>query len=101
METRSTRQHDDPPNPPRYRWLKRIAGAMLITVIAGLLLHWWWVRAADRRYRAMIDSARAKGEPILPEDFDAAPVADENNKAFFLRQAAKAMKRSTAFVEFE
>src|SRR5690348_5465794 len=97
----STSPSQDAPIPPRFWWLKRIASLVVVAVMAAVVLNWWWISAADRRYREVIDSARARGEPILPDDFDAAPVPEEQNKAIFLRDAVKAINKTPELVQFE
>ncbi|MDB5353991.1 MAG: hypothetical protein JWN24_444 [Phycisphaerales bacterium] len=75
------------PHPPRFWWLKRLslAGLLLIVALAGL--RWWWGHEAQRRIDALVADAHAKGEPILPEDFDSPPVPDDQNAAIPLKQA--------------
>ena len=74
--------------PPRFWWLKRIciAGALLLVALA--LLRWWSGYVAHGRLQAEIERVRAAGEPILPEDFDPPPVADADNAALVLTNAA-------------
>ncbi|HEY8751968.1 MAG TPA: hypothetical protein VIM11_28560 [Tepidisphaeraceae bacterium] len=87
--------------PRRFWWLTRFAIG-LVALIAGLLiLNQWWIHTADKRYQAVIDAAHARGEPILPADFDASPVPDEQNKALFLQNAAKAITLDPAYVAFQ
>jgi hypothetical protein len=80
------------PWPPRYRWLKR--SLVIFATVASLLivLHFWWNRTADRRLAAVIAAIHARGEPILPEDFPAINIPDSDNAAWYLRQAAAAIK---------
>ena len=85
------------PYPPRYWWLKRIGVAIFVSIVAIILVNLWWAHVADRRYQALIDGAHSRGEPILPEDFDAAPVPDAQNKAAFLRKAADTVKLAQEF----
>src|SRR6202030_2440545 len=56
--------------PPRFWWLKRIALLVLIAIAAVTALRWWWGREADRRLAAIVADARARAEPILPEEFE-------------------------------
>ena len=80
------------PYPPRYRWLKRsflIVGIVLV-LLAGLRIWWGWY--AHRCLQAEIDAIHARGEPILPEDFQQPPIPDADNAAWYLRQAAAAIK---------
>ena len=73
----------------------------LIVLAALSVLRWWWGREADRRIRAEIAAAHARGEPILPADFDAPSVPDGRNAALSLRQAADMLDRSQDFYQFE
>ena len=58
------------PYPPRLWWLKRgvLAGILVLGGLAAL--RWWWGREADRRLHAVIAAAQARGEPVLPADFE-------------------------------
>jgi len=80
------------PWPPPYRWLKR--SLVIFTVVAILLigLHIWWNHIADQRLAAEIAAIHARGEPILPEDFPTITIPDSDNAAWYLRQAAAAIK---------
>jgi len=76
------------PVPRRYWWLKRISltGGMLLVGIAGL--HFWWAGYVERRWAQVIAEAQAAGEPVLPEDFNAATIADDENAAVLYLRAA-------------
>ena len=50
----------------------------------------WWGHEAQRRLDAEIAAIRARGEPILIEDFTVQPVPDSENAALLLRKAAAA-----------
>jgi hypothetical protein len=78
--------------PPRFWWVKRIgcAGAAYLLLLAAVRLWWGW--EADRRFQAAVEKHRAAGEPVLLEDFVRPPIADEENAAYFLGQAAKALQ---------
>ena len=89
------------PVPSRFWWLKRIGAIVLITIIAGLILNWWWIREADRRYWALINDAHARGEPILPADFEAARITPPQNAAGFLTDAANGLIISQAIRELD
>lgn len=48
--------------PPRFRWLKRGAVAMVIAIVALVGLRLWWGHLADHRLRQMADTpARIRG----------------------------------------
>jgi hypothetical protein len=83
----TTRDAQTRPNPPRLWWLKHLSLAGLFLIVALAALRWWWGHEAQRRMDAMIAAAHAKGEPILPEDFDFPPVPDAENAAIPLKQA--------------
>ena len=44
----------------------------VVTLVSLGGLRWWWGKIADDRLAAMIAQAHARGEPILPEDFNPA-----------------------------
>jgi hypothetical protein len=88
--------------PLRYWWLKRIGIGWVMVLITLVIFQYWSLSLADRRYQALIDSARARGEPILPGDFSpAAGVPDSQNAALALMNAATAINTSQAFQDFE
>lgn len=73
------------PIPPRYWWLKRIALAAGLLLVALFALRLWWGWEANRRLHAEIDKIIAAGEPIYPEDFDPKEdIPDEQNAARLL-----------------
>jgi hypothetical protein len=75
---------------------------LALVVLAALsALRWWLGREAERRIRAEIAAAHARGEPILPADFDAPSVPDGQNAALSLRQAADMLDGSQDFYQFE
>lgn len=81
----------DHPIPPRFRWTRRLlvaAGAYALGLV-GLWLGWSW--HADRRLEAAIAEVRLRREPLLVEDFNQPPIPNEQNAAYFLKQAAAAM----------
>jgi hypothetical protein len=77
-----------PPIPPRYWWLKRIALAAALFVLALVGVRLWWGYIAETRLQAKIGAYHAAGEPILLEDLATQPIPDEENGAYFLQQAA-------------
>jgi hypothetical protein len=83
--------------PPRYWWLKRGAVLVVTAIIALIGLRLWWGHVADRELKEMVDAAHARGEPILPEDFDPPSVPPENNAALSLSKAAAALVLNTQF----
>jgi hypothetical protein len=87
--------------PPRFWWLTRGAIVFVITLLALAGLRWWWGKIADDRLAAMIAEAHARGEPILPEDFNPAPIPDSQNAAMTLRLAADSIVRDVTYHAFE
>jgi len=83
------------PVPKRFWWLKRIAVVVAILLVALGGLRWGWGRHADKILQAEIDRYRAAGQPVYPSDFDPPPVADADNAALVLENAAQALKGST------
>src|SRR5690348_4577514 len=89
------------PIPPRFRWLKRILVLAAVLVVALVGAQRWWAYTADRRYQALIDSTRGRGEPILPADFlPAARIPDSRNAAYSLITAAQSLKLTAAYHDF-
>jgi len=77
------------PYPPRYWWLLRLSVAFGLLFAFALLLRLWWGREADRRMAAYVAAARARGEPVLIEDFNRPTgVPDADNAVPLLRRAA-------------
>ncbi|MCK4343090.1 MAG: hypothetical protein KAY37_15355 [Phycisphaerae bacterium] len=73
--------------PPRYWWFKRLGAAVVLFVLLGLAIRWWWGCEAERRLQAKIDEYRAAGQPVVLEDFLTDPIPDEENGAYFLKLA--------------
>jgi hypothetical protein len=77
--------------PPRFWWLKRVSSLVLVTLLALGGLRWWWGRVARSRLDGAIAAARARHEPVLPEDFPTSHVPDDLNAAITLQRAAAAL----------
>lgn len=88
------------PYPPRFRWLRRMTLLTLAVVALLVAARGWWAHEADRRLRAEMAAARARGEPTLPEDFDPAPIPDAENAAPIYLQAINAISLTQAQQEF-
>ncbi|GAF92634.1 unnamed protein product, partial [marine sediment metagenome] len=73
------------------RFKRALLAGVLLAPIA-LVAWWWWTdsRATDQ-LEEFIAECRAAGQPIDPEDFDPPPVADEDNAALLLQDAADAI----------
>jgi hypothetical protein len=82
------------PWPPCYRWLKRSLAIFAVVVALLIGLQLFWQHIADERLAAQIAAIHARGEPILPEDFKSLAIADSDNGAWYLRQAAAAIKHA-------
>ncbi|WP_428938621.1 hypothetical protein [Fontivita pretiosa] len=81
----------DKPFPPRYWWLKRLSLALAAALIALTIVRIIWGYDAQRRYDRAIQAIRARGEPILPEDFDAPHIPDDANRVHYLNLAISAI----------
>lgn len=80
------------PYPPRFWWLKRLFVAAVVLLLILLALRLWWGHEADRRMKAAIAAAQARGEPVLITDFnDPAPPPDAQNAAALLKAAAASL----------
>lgn len=78
----------DRPIPPRFWWLKRLGAAAAVLTLSLTAVRIWWGHVAEGRLQAKIAEYRAAGQPVLIDDFATEPVPDEENGAYFLRQAA-------------
>ncbi len=96
LPTADIASHERTP-PRRFWWLKRLALAMVLGIVLLSTLWWLWSRAADRKLAAIVADAKARGEPILTEDFEPAKVADADNAAILFSQAAGAMVTTPQF----
>lgn len=93
---------DARPIPPRFWWLKRFSLAAAVFVIAMIGVRIWWGHYADRRLQATIARYRAAGQPVTLEDFQTAPIPDEDNAAYYLKEAAaKIVQPEDVQIEFE
>ena len=81
------------PVPPRFWWLKRlvVAGAVYLLFLLGVRL--WWGHAAETRLETLLARFRARGEPVALSDFIGPQIADRDNAATYLSQAAAALSR--------
>ncbi len=84
-------QADKQPWPPRYWWLKRIAVAVAILLLAVLIFRLAIGEIAARRYAARIARLEALDEPIGAADFQRPPLPDEQNAAPVLLAAVEAL----------
>ncbi|HEY7088549.1 MAG TPA: hypothetical protein VH518_10700 [Tepidisphaeraceae bacterium] len=91
MNTRTLAPEPTYPNPPRYRWLKRIALAWFIALVSLAGLRIWWGRDAQRRLDTVIAQIHARGQRILPAEFADPHAEDSENVAWHLNQAANAI----------
>jgi hypothetical protein len=73
---------------PRFWWLKRLVALFAVFIILLVAFDVWWAHEARRRIEVKIAEIHARGEPILPEDFDAPPVPAAQNAALSLTYAA-------------
>ena len=90
--------------PVRFWWLKRlaIAGLLLFIILLGIRL--WWGRFAQRQLDMEISAARARGEPVLIDDFNRSlvdPLPDAQNAAVQLSAAASSIAYNSAQQAFD
>src|SRR5688500_14358450 len=76
-------------NRPKRRWGRWVGLSLLLLILLVAGSHWKWGVSADKRLKARVDALRAQGEPMLPEDFRLAALADADNFVVDLRAAAK------------
>lgn len=79
------------PWPPRFWWLKRGGGILLVGFILLALLWTWRLHQANAALQAQIDAIRTAHEPLTPEDLIGPSIPDSQNAALVLRQAADAI----------
>ena len=79
------------PFPPRFRQLKRwaLVAILILTTLGALRL--WWGYEAQRRLDALLADARSHGRKILITDYTSPSLANEENAAYPIRQAAAAI----------
>ncbi len=77
------------PIPPRFWWLKRIGAGVVLYLLLLVAARLWWGHIAESRLQAEIDKYRAAGQPTTIEDFAVPFVPDEENGAYYLREAMK------------
>jgi hypothetical protein len=74
--------------PPPFRWTKRVAKLLLLTIILLSVIRFTWGIYADRRLAAAIDHIREANQPLEPEDFKQPSIPDDDNAARILQNAA-------------
>jgi hypothetical protein len=94
-------QDGQPSKAPR-RWGRWIGLSLLGLIALLILAHAFWGWWQEQKLGEEIAALRAKGEPMLPEDFKNTVVADAENAALVLRQAAQSIDAtSEAWKAFE
>jgi hypothetical protein len=73
--------------PRRHAWKQRLLTLVVVLAIAAIARLVWGV-IAQRKVDAVIADAKARGEPVLLDDFKPQRVPRENNAALPLSQAA-------------
>ena len=72
----------------RWRWAKRVCGALIAFVVISLIARIWWGLHAEGKLQEVLDRIAARGEPIRWADLAPPPVPDERNAALLYKQAA-------------
>lgn len=80
----------DPPPPARSKWLRRFIWFHVFFIAFVLIVRLAWGWYAERALQNAIAAARARGEPVLPADFQQPDVADEDNAVFYFEKAVLA-----------
>ena len=75
------------PNPKRFYWTKRLALAALLLVVLLVGLRLTWGHRVQSRLDQAIADIQSKGEPILFTDLQRELIANDENGAWYLRQA--------------
>lgn len=75
------------PIPNRFWWLKRLGLGVIFILLLLVGLRLWWGHRTNARLDALIAEIEARGEPIHFNDMIRDPIPDDQNKAFYLRQA--------------
>lgn len=52
------------PDPPRFRWLRRLLIFTVLWAVAMYGVWTWWLGGGKRRLHAEVDALRARGEPV-------------------------------------
>ena len=73
----------------RWRWARRIYGALIAFVAVCLIARIWWGYHADRKLQEVLSRIAARGEPIRWAELAPQPVPDDQNAALLYKQAAK------------
>ncbi len=82
------------------RWWVRLGALSLGVVVIGVVgVRVWWGWVADRRLAEVVEEARQRGEPLRQEELPREAVADEENAAFFIARAEKAIRMTEAQTE--
>jgi hypothetical protein len=74
---------------PRKRWRKTkwFYGILLAYLVVTLAVLIWWSAYSHRKFREVVDSIIARGEPLVWSDFATAPIPDDQNAAILYKQA--------------
>src|SRR4051812_33326907 len=87
---------------PRGRWRRRIGFSFLgliLALIAGHAIWGWW---EERKLGQEVRALRSRGEPMSIEELLNRPLADGENAAILLCEAAESIdEKSAAWREFD
>lgn len=79
-----------------FRPLRRWAALTVGLLLALVALRAWWGWEVNRRIAREVAEARARGEPIRPEDFDPVPVPGNQNAVPIYERAMAAVRLTPA-----
>ena len=79
---------------PRRRWGLWVALALVVLFALAILGHAYWGWYQERELEREVARLRAGGEPMVAGDFVHQPVAEAENAALLLRQAARSINEA-------
>ncbi|MFI4860856.1 MAG: hypothetical protein ACIAXF_09275 [Phycisphaerales bacterium JB063] len=79
------------PNPPRYRWLKRLALFCTVALVGLALLRLYWGHREQSDLDELAAAARDKGYPVYFEDLQPAQLAARDNRATYIDTALQSI----------
>lgn len=82
---------DPVPNPPRFRWLKRLGLCAVVLVVGLSLLRLYWGHRANAELDRVTEDARAKGYPVYFEDLQPTALPSHENRATHILTAMQSV----------
>ncbi|XAL98509.1 hypothetical protein OT109_13080 [Phycisphaeraceae bacterium D3-23] len=82
---------DTAPNPPRFRWLKRLALCIAIALVGLALLRVYWGHREQSEFDRLVEAARDKGYPVYFEDLQPPQPSTQDNRATYIDAALQSI----------